>query len=30
MRRQLSEAGATVEIHTIRGIGYLIAQAGAA
>jgi DNA-binding response OmpR family regulator len=28
LRRQLAEAGADVEIHTIRGIGYLIAQAG--
>ena len=27
LRRQLGEAGADVEIHTIRGIGYLIAQA---
>jgi DNA-binding response OmpR family regulator len=27
LRKQLSEANADVEIHTIRGIGYLIAQA---
>ncbi|MCZ8260425.1 MAG: response regulator transcription factor [Beijerinckiaceae bacterium] len=27
LRRQLSEAGAAVEIHTIRGIGYLIGEA---
>jgi DNA-binding response OmpR family regulator len=27
LRKQLSEAHADVEIHTIRGIGYLIAQA---
>lgn len=26
LRRQLSEAGADVEIHTIRGVGYLIRQ----
>ena len=26
LRRQLSDAGADVEIHTIRGVGYLIAQ----
>lgn len=29
LRRQLSEAGAAVEIHTIRGIGYLIGEARA-
>jgi DNA-binding response OmpR family regulator len=29
LRRQLAEAGAGVEIHTIRGIGYLISEAGA-
>lgn len=27
LRRQLSDAGANVEIHTIRGIGYLLSQA---
>jgi two-component system response regulator TctD len=27
LRKQLSEAGADVEIHTIRGVGYLIRQA---
>ncbi|MCA0405641.1 MAG: response regulator transcription factor [Proteobacteria bacterium] len=27
LRRQLAEAGANVEIHTIRGVGYLIAEA---
>ena len=27
LRRQLSEAGAKVEIHTVRGVGYLIAEA---
>ena len=26
LRKQLSEAGADVEIHTIRGVGYLIRQ----
>lgn len=30
LRRQLGEAGADVEIHTVRGIGYLIAAARAA
>jgi DNA-binding response OmpR family regulator len=27
LRKQLAEAGADVEIHTIRGVGYLIAKA---
>ncbi|MFM8748862.1 helix-turn-helix domain-containing protein, partial [Rhabdaerophilum sp.] len=27
LRRQLAEAGANVEIHTIRGIGYLLTEA---
>ena len=26
LRRQLSDAGADIEIHTIRGVGYLIRQ----
>ncbi|MCZ8187624.1 MAG: response regulator transcription factor [Beijerinckiaceae bacterium] len=30
LRRQLADAGANVEIHTIRGIGYLITEAGGA
>jgi DNA-binding response OmpR family regulator len=30
LRRQLAEANANVEIHTIRGIGYLIAETGEA
>ncbi|WP_284180016.1 response regulator transcription factor [Rhabdaerophilum sp. SD176] len=30
LRRQLADVGANVEIHTIRGIGYLITEAGGA
>ncbi len=30
LRRQIADAGAHVEIHTIRGVGYLIAEAGEA
>jgi DNA-binding response OmpR family regulator len=29
LRKQLAEAGADVEIHTVRGVGYLIAKAAA-
>jgi DNA-binding response OmpR family regulator len=28
LRKQLTEAGADAEIHTIRGIGYLLASSG--
>ncbi len=28
LRKQLAEAGANVQIHTLRGVGYLIAQGG--
>jgi DNA-binding response OmpR family regulator len=26
LRRKLQEAGASLEIHTVRGIGYLLAE----
>jgi len=28
LRKQLSDTGATVEIHTVRGIGYLMTKTG--
>jgi DNA-binding response OmpR family regulator len=28
LRRRLMEAGATAEIHTVRGVGYLLTETG--